>query len=280
MRDPFLRPQFSPLAYPAGVAPGFDPTHVAAGRGPNGAFNFSCVSSGGSQINLLSGKPGTATGSNAGVDARIGAVTKYTGATNVTTFPYTTTSLGSTIPITFGCIGSFTALTTGANTAVYLSTVTNTGIGILNAGSVFYMAWGGANVSTTIAAGANVPYFFAASSMGGLTINYVVLRFDTGQVYTFQSGATGPGSAGDGNLYIGNRGGIRVWQGGISAAMAQPVYLSMPQLLQWASDPWSFWYPRRQYNYVGAAAIVSGAKFRRTLSNIGTRTGTRQVWMG
>ena len=52
-----LLPTRNPLAYPAGVAPGFDPTHVAAKN-----TLISGIAVGNTYVNLLTGKTPTISG--------------------------------------------------------------------------------------------------------------------------------------------------------------------------------------------------------------------------
>jgi len=56
--------------------------------------------------------------------------------------------------------------------------------------------------------------------------------------------------------------------------------MSMAQLLEWAQDPWSFWYPRKlDHSMMLRAPAVGGGftpDFRKTLSSMGTRIGSRQ----
>lgn len=55
----------------------------------------------------------------------------------------------------------------------------------------------------------------------------------------------------NGTYGIGNNvGSSREFNGFIAAAMVGADYLAIPQLLQWAENPWAFWYPPAVQNLI------------------------------
>ena len=105
---------------------------------------------------------------------------------------------------------------------------------------------------------ANVPYF-AAVSANASTANYLLLRLDNGTLLTGTSGGAAS-TAPNGTFVVGNDfsagDGSTAFQ---TAAMASGVFLSMPALVAWAADPWSFWYPPGDDGLVSLIGMVAAA---------------------
>lgn len=242
-------PRYPPLAYPAGRAPGFDPTHLASAGGvaisviAANSVNF---------IDLLNGTSGTVTVGNqtftSSMNGFLGpCVTQSATAsgTGITTFrggivgtptSFTLAAFFSLSSVSnfSGLIGTTTSTTVRGN-ALFCQT-TNLRLLTLN---------GTTNSTLTIAA--NIPYFAAVSEAGAIA-NFVLVNLSNGNMQTasvsnFNSNGTGNGTITIGNIYN-NNSPIDGFNGSISAAMYSYAGLSVSSLLQWAQRPWDFWYPR------------------------------------
>lgn len=244
-RQGIVRPPRGPLAFP-GIRPGFDSSHVAAA-----GVQFSGVAAdGGGFFNVLTGKPGTKNGTPTSVvNSVLGRTSYFSSNTDNATFSYPSTAWLSQ---TMAAIVVFDAATS-ASPRVLLSTSATAAAGMLilaNATNEFAVTFGGSQ--TTFAAGAGVPavtagipIFFAVSVQSATRYTYIVTRLDNG--VSMSGGATTATAltAGDTSIYVGNRGtNSRQANGKIAAVAHSASFMSAAQLLAWANDPWSFWYPR------------------------------------
>jgi hypothetical protein len=247
--------RFNPLAFPTWRRPGFNPEHVAVANG--GACYLSAVATGagtgtGTFINLLNGKRGTLGSTPAAtIDGVIGPAVNYTVNNQFSRF---TGTIATTANITFALICRL-SLNTGP---VFNTTSGAGGYRITFSGNSFAIY---DNASTTLAsqvtASTNIPYF-SIVSYNGTTAFFAQVSLITGQIQaTSSTGALSP-SAGNGSLNI-------AWDGGDTPGMAIaavayfPQSLSPSEILQWAADPWSFWYPRRTDGpdmSVGSSGVV------------------------
>lgn len=249
-RGALLLRRQAPLAYPGGN-PRFDPSHIASG-----ACLFSGVSTPGSFLNLLNGQPGTNISTPvAAIDGYIGPITKYTGAsTQETTFPFPTTAF---IGVTLAGIVRMDAF--GNSTQQIINNSSGgTSWGLCgDSNSPSSLQFSTAGIDSTFTTGdviiqPSVPYFIVASnttapnSIGasrsaiGVKVNLL-----TGKIAILggNSGSTTP-VVGSGTLGIGNRSAApRAVNGGIAAAAFITRAMTLPEMLEWAQDPWSFWYP-------------------------------------
>ena len=237
-----LLPTRNPLAYPAGVAPGFDPTHVA-GK----SVEFSAISVGGNFINLFSGIPGTITGSpTPKIDGKIGVSTTLAGEGSTNQIGFINPDLAAYSGVTYAAILILSSIGTSAQGVVANGNGTSSSIRFASTTGIFTFVLGGvAATASILAANANVPYFVAASWDGSI-IKYLLADLSKGLVLTdtkvFSHAGVGPA----GGFIVGNSSAQTQGLGGsIATAMYGPGVLSMSQLLQWAADPWSFWYPDR-----------------------------------
>jgi len=126
--------------------------------------------------------------------------------------------------------------------ASFGGTVGNTGFALFLAGATY------------------IPYFFALSFFynGASSLSAGVLkRLDTGSLLTNSVSTTlSAPTAGDGNLYLMNRGAnSRQLDGYLAAAMFNNTFMPLPQLIKWSQNPWSFWYP----NNLDLADMLSSA---------------------
>lgn len=242
---PLFLPNSNPLAYPCGVAPGFDPTHPAA----NGNVVYSCIASGGGLFNITRARRGTIGGSPTAGITSIGPATNYpAGATTTLALTGIASPTGATLASIFFTPSSFAT----ARTIMYNSG--KTGFRILTTGTLAAIINNnaGGNQNSSLILSASTPYFAAVSFANASTCNYVLANLATGQIL-YQSTTTPnttPGSAGtwyfgcndvSANQFIG---GIATW------VWIDNLLLDINSLIAWAYDPWSFWYPRKLKYYV------------------------------
>ena len=242
-RRKLIRP--SGFAYP-GTNPAFNSSHPAAA-----SCQFSGISTGINFVDLLTGKPGVAsgTGGPTATMTQVGmASTFQTGFTNNIQFSGKPT--GVQTAYTLACMLIFTAVPSG--TMFYFATsngsagatLTSPGSGNLAAGIST-----GTGFTSTIVPAANVPYFWAASLLPGTSPNaignMVLTNLQTGGTISQSTTATISTPVSDtGSCTVGNRGTGGGGSSSIAAAMYTTGFTPMSKLLQWASDPWAFWYPR------------------------------------
>ena len=247
----------SALAYPAGVAPGFDPTHPAMGNFVYPPFSAVARSNGFQSI--LDGKYGVDTGSvPISNDNVLGVTAKYSSTgTNTTLFANSNAGpLPALSAMTFAAIFKVIG-TTGASQVLLTNQTGGGGTCLATFGaSITYprlVRLGIDSVDfTTITDLVGVPCFIAASTNGifnavGNTAWCVLRRLDTGAVFvgTFGTNTQGNQYANNG-FYVGSSqgsGATRSANAFISSVMFSQNSLSLAQLLQWADAPWSFWYP-------------------------------------
>jgi hypothetical protein len=248
------RPPFgSPFQFPFGTTPGFDSSHFAGG--PYTQISVVAAGSQGNLVNLLNGQPGTVNTANgtAAIDGAIGPTTTL--SSGYLTYPATAKSANAAWhKFVFGCIVRLPATAPGGNTCPFAQDST------VATGLAVFLTSGGfglnpANGSNVVLAPVtfNTPCFFAMSIQGTTAATgalWVLTNLQTG-VVTFGGPTTVSGGVtttlpgvssichyGTQNLNFTGR--IAT----MMAAWGGPG-LSLAQLLAWAQDPFSFWYPRR-----------------------------------
>jgi hypothetical protein len=244
----FLTRYRNPLAYPAGYAPGFDPNHVAARM-----CRFSAISTGGGAINLMNGQVGVAVNSGYGFRQGLGPTTVPTSTTSRSTF--------SPFPIAVDTINTVAAIgtlvTPSGEKYLICTGGLSDGRGIkfgANGVNFTYTKPGAVEIDSTLDWSAGVPYFIAASNDAS-NIYFVQLNLATGELKTtVVANATTPGVM-DGSYIFGNgHSGSGHAMDHTAAVMYTAAFTSHRELIQWASDPWSFWYPNPGDNWTAAAA--------------------------
>lgn len=259
---PILRQQLrgSPLAFP-GRLPGFDPAHVVA-RGCRfsgsafGASNF---------INLLNAKIGTQAGAPSSViSGTVGPAVQFSSASTLDKLTYSGQSTANDGQVTLGAI--VRPKSAGLNNPVIFNSGNAAGgWQFTTVGSVLVLQDGSyshiANSGFVLAA--NVPYFVACSTDSATATNFVVLRLDNGKVLA-NSQASITTTASNGIYSIGGTGQFagNVFDGAIAATMFSASYASLATLLQWASDPWAFWYPRTNYGAIDIGTLIAAGGFK------------------
>ena len=270
---------YNPFAYP-GIKPGFNQGHVAA-AGVVSGHGISAISLGRTLINVLSGKPGVNSGSvaiTATVDGSLGPVTVYpihqtlTGGTD-----FTGQSTVTDTNVTMAGIVRFNQV----NSGLYQVVIVINGAILLSlkgTGELVIYGAGSAETASGLFPSVSVPYFLVASASSS-QVNFGFTNLLTGSIQTSTIVTPITGGAATGTYTIGNgdpTGNGQSIIGNIAAAMFSPTYLGHATLKLWLMNPWSFWYPRFGLSVdlekTSAAAVV----FRKTLSQIGGRVGSRQ----
>lgn len=246
-----LRPlaKQNPFAFP-NRRPGFDPSHPAA-KGISPGVGFSAVAHSQGLVNLLTGKPPTL-----GVSAvpnvidSLGPCFAPTAATSNVGATFSGQRNGSDAnawvfagivrPTSTNSVELISAEDGSADFHVRVNATT---------GLDFEGASGGAIVSTAINIVANTPYFVAVSgiSTGSNNIFFLAVNLNTGAIQlNIVNDAVASGGAGTEVIISGGPSNSAAvsFGGRIAAVMWAPTCLRPGELLRWAQDPWSFWYPR------------------------------------
>ncbi len=234
--------------YP-GRSPGFDPAHLAA---PN--CRFSAVSSSSNFISLLRGARGAISGI----------------PTSATTFPSTSSTAvnsfagQSTVNDTSITIASVLQwIDTTASSIVFTTASTNAGwrLNIASSGTIS-LTTGAVTDLPGIAISTKVPYFVVVSANAN-NVNYVLLRLDNGVITTLAGTGSSP-NAPNGTYQVGNISAFNLpAKASMAAVMFSATYLPITTLLQWANDPWSFWYPSVVENRISISlTTISAAAFQ------------------
>lgn len=225
------------LAFPCGEAPGFDPTHIAA-SGIRQGLGVSFIPVGANFISLLSGVAFTLTGTITNkIFGVIGPATGGTSGTGRASIASTSIATGAR---SAAAIVQFTAMPAAFKTLINDSIVTFT----VNAANNPQLFYNNAQHSSSVTLVAGVPYFIAASAISGGAFNILVMNLLTGAITLTSSTSADTFASIGTTIFAGNNNnGAQPMNGGIAAGMYSPAYLSPQQLLQWAADPWRFWYP-------------------------------------
>jgi hypothetical protein len=244
------------LAFP-GTMPGFDPTHPASAGVPQS----SVVCQSNNFVNLLTGAPGIISGTASGAvpicDSLIGPAIRFDG-TNVALIstPRASSNVGVTNYFTAAAIVKMLPFNdqTSYIVATYMGGTGGFGFGLFSGDfSVSIFVNGGSSVVISPALTAGHKYFMAVSVAGAVpSANCVIRDLSSGTIFTSSTGLAGTTTGTDSNTAVqyGNRDSLARGfdNGAIAAGMltySQPSQLSIPQLLQWSQDPWSFWYPQK-----------------------------------
>lgn len=248
-----LRPA-SKLMYPGGYAqPGINLAHPAANHLVMSAIPVMVQARAGTTppqdstevLNLVTGRKLDIIAAGAGnnsmdIDALIGpAITTVSGGQHLglSSIP---SSVGG--PVTVAGIFRYSTNTAGYQTIVVFSGGSR-GLWIHNAKPDYYT-----NVDRDTAFSLTVgeSYFLAASidNTGGATsrLNYVAKNLRNGQVLTDTQGFSASTNTNT-SVSVGIDGSNEYSGIPVGPVMYANTFLTMPQLLAWADDPWAFWYP-------------------------------------
>jgi len=246
----------NPLDFPIGRRPGFDPSHLVVRSAINKKIDHSFIATANECfIDLLTGKAGTKTGAQAGGIAN--GLGRYVGPYNgnYTTFS-SYTDAASNDPRTFAAILSVPSPDAGH---AYVCSTSSTGgngqqIDVHPSGFITFNDWS-TNISSAIGFFGGAPMFYAVSNAAGLGCNAIGVNLITGQVATsFGNSFTGT-STNDGTFTIMRGPGAGSSTLKFATLMSSRSAVSPQDLLAWAADPWSFWYPRVPMPYYRAPTL-------------------------
>jgi hypothetical protein len=248
------------LAFPGGK-PGFDPSHPAASSAA-----FSYVAQGGTFVSLLTGKSLTVT--NVGdtivpnITGPLGPGVNFPTAAG-TSYCSNGAGVASNNPANPPLMTWAAIATTGPSFSGTQAIACNSADGAAFYGSILRLDGGPAlalifpgsmDTASTLAPAANTPYFFAVSYDGN-NVNFLMLNISTGKLLTqvVSAGAHSPNAfVGNPMFAIGNyvsngtaNSFSSEWGGTIGAVALMARAMPMQELMQWAADPWAFWYPRK-----------------------------------
>ena len=258
-------PRRSRLAFPAGVAPGFNQEHVVA----NGT-QISAIPRNIGAIDLLTGIPGiTSNPGNFGAPGIDGIIGPFlNGQTNIL-MQWTVANLPNLNPpnpITFGFVFKLTATT--ATQLIYFGSGSD-GWRIDVSTTVALVSNGVVNTGNSFTLAANVPYFLAMSA-NDTAVNSVLVNLSTGQTFTDTKSVSGNTA-----ITLVSTDGFMLGYGNtvpVAAGMMANAFHGMNDLLQWAADPWSFWYPRGPSD-----KLLVGSSFSLIQNHFRFRTDTGAV---
>lgn len=239
----------NPLAYPAGIAPGWSPAHAVAP-----STQLTCIASGANMIDLQKGiyaVPGGGTVIS-GIDGIIGPNTQLSGALDIISIGgRPTTNFGS---VTLAAIFTIDTFNTTAANMFVLTSNGGGGWGLgysATTGLLAGLIENVANKPTSLQLVVKTPYFAAMSVNGTAGIDYILTDLKTGKIVTATTTSGTPVNP-SATSFIGSKGVNGAIKGGLAAVMWSSRYTEPSVLRQWAADPWSFWYPDPGDNWIAA----------------------------
>lgn len=231
------------LSFPGSFNQGFDSSHIAS-KGISPTHGGSFVFKGINGVNLFTGKAGTIN------NTPVSTLLSFIGPSifcQISTANYVTFTGQSTVVGLDTTVAAI--LVWNTNNIGGYSTILANGVVLGLNGSNFFNLFTTGDNPTSFTPSVNVPYFVVVSINGANRINWIVRRLDTGQIVLSSSvvpAAGAPPNSGA-TVFLGNNSGSGQSAGAtIAAVMQSYVYLSLPQLIQWSTDPWSFWYPNQK----------------------------------
>lgn len=248
------------LAFP-NRNPGFDPTHPAANGMANG-YGASVIAASGNLIELLSGAVCSLGSSASAATVNLGPTVKFASSGSACSLAGRKAS-GTAATITFAAIIQFVSLGSSYQTLITgLNSSGNLVFSVDNSSAIVYL---GANVGgITISAG--IPYFLAFS-VSGNSFAQVALNLKNGSILTNSGSNSRSITSNNSTVYFGaSSASSQNSNCYMAAAMYSPAYLSLPQLLAWAADPWAFWYPITYFDSLDWLKAPGGNQYTLSVS--------------
>jgi hypothetical protein len=264
-----LRRLRSPMQYP-GARPGFDATHVAARSSivvsaavlGNGRYVALGPTIGGQVATIGAGGVGK-------IDGAIGpAISTAAGnAGSTLTWPATPSTPTSQV---WGAICKIPT-SIGSGWSLDLSAFAGNKLQLLEATGAYNLRISGGNVVTgslDFSAYAGQPFFFAASvpKTGSNQVKFVAVNLLTGQIFTEAPSSSFIFGTPSSGTFSATTPPVTGGAGVGSATMTSFAVVSAQELLAWAKDPWSFWYPRRDFVFGTNPDPATGGIFSQIVS--------------
>jgi hypothetical protein len=265
---------YNTFSYPAGFAPGYDPTHLASTQN----LRFSCVATATKQIWQLfpnfSLAASLAANTSFGMDAKVGPCVipsaysecKFAKPIQDKTGTCAAILLGPSV-YDFAGAASSSMLSDSqfASGGIRLNFQNSDGLlfGDTPAGGAPYV-WTPVNVITIPL---RQPFFIAMCYRDGGPACFVLRNLLTGALRAEPSSQVpGPAIGSTSAAMWYSLGGQRFnAEGGdekYNCAMWSGDYLGMEALVKWSEDPWSFWYPRPRRRQIGTILGFTGEILR------------------
>ena len=237
----------NPLAFPAGVSPGYNPNHPASSN----RLRFSGVVNNGNFVNLLTGKVGVLTNSSGYTHFNhglLGPALRTIGFFQQPTSVFEPYAIAANEDVTMAAF--MQGDQASGDTALFSNN------GGANNGFGHALMWSGGQVKLVmqgvIFVGPSGNNFLPEGTTGFLAmswtkifnlVNCVSINLATGVIITEVMGTGGFGS-------LGGTGGASCFgfgsntiKGSVGPMMWSARYMQMSDLVAWASNPWAFWYP-------------------------------------
>jgi len=222
------------LSYPGGI-PGVNIDHFAAKN-----LRFAAVALGpANMIDLLTGGSGALTGTPTALTTPFGPSCVFSTIGQHLAYSGKSTGLDAVM-----CMAMvFTPVTDVANRG-YLATSSGANgysFQVDGTGNLRYNVDGVVSITSAVTIAINTPYFAAMSGRTG-SQSFLIRRLDTGAITTGTTATAYTAIAPSGISWIGDTNGLGHCGARINAVMMSANYFTVPQLMQWAEDPWAFWY--------------------------------------
>lgn len=240
------------LAYPAGIKAGFDPSHIAVQGQVTGRI-FSAVAHNRNMVSLLRGLPGAlgATAITFGMDGIAGPTAVFTDNSTTCTTGFSGHTTGTDAVCTMAYIGVFPSAPTATAVLNSSNASNRMAMGIVGGFYNVYVGTAFTDVSSGIPVLTGAPFFLCCSLRTGAS-NFVLVNLATGKVTTAISATAFTNNTTDGIFQVGANSQVNSTNLNLSAVMYSPKSMNMSQLLKWAADPWSFWYPQQARSKLGS----------------------------
>lgn len=228
----------SPFEYPTGLAPRFDPSHIAS---KNAKFSFIARANGG--IDLLTGRPGTVVGAcTATCHAGIGPGSRMAAAGRCVTFANMDGSNFSSA--TYAAIIQISAGSTYQDIIGNVGGNGGSALGLDSSDNLNFNISAVTNKSAAVGVTVDTPYFVLASRDGTAACVFATLNLRTGKLTTQTATGTSAPNAPNGTYVVGVAGDLSSFPllGSIACGMISSAFMSEAQVRLWAKNPWSFWY--------------------------------------
>jgi hypothetical protein len=241
-----IDPRRSFLNYPGGF-PGFNEGHPAA-RGIGQGVGFVGIAYQDNFLNVLDGGVGTVVGSSTPQLTDFGRAMTFA-ANALLSFPgfRAANDAANTIAAIYKPVSS-------SNTFLFQNSSTGSGVSFkmdtVGVNGLQFDPWGGSPALSTLVPVNGHTQFMAMSTDYSTAAYFIIADFNTGSVQIVSTTPPAVPTPPNGTYVVGNANTINVGAGGsLHALMFSPTFMSIAEMVQWAYDPWSLWYPSASRNF-------------------------------